>query len=1135
MKCSVKKQDCHFFGVAGILLMFVISIFAGCASSKGPGQIADSSADNQAFSKVITRLEILQTPDAPGVLIQGNQELTYSSAKQPFPPTVLLYFPETGLDLEETMGVHQTGEENAVIRSVKASEIRNDADQKTTKIEIVLNSDLSHEILREDGAVSILFSGDASGTRSADGKETDAYESTPIQTATRLHSVYATKMDDSMKVFVGADGAITNYKAFTIKSPARIIFDIFNLQSPYKNEKIVKVDSPWVETVRYFGYPDRLRLVLETKQQYLSAFSAYPVDNGLLIHVGTDAAYASGAPIRQSSRSMTETAQPRSSVKDTANRLQSIYATQLPDSTMVTLRGDGQIADYKVLTIQNPPAIVFDIDNIENPYEKQNAFPVDTQWVKKVRHETYPNKVRVYIETRPEYLSNFSAYPEKNGMVVYVGKGQTPGTMIADTRMEAPAQPAPPPVRPVEQPVPGMAPVERAAPEMPSERTAPAAPRPSVQVSGKPAWVNRVDFLSEEAGKSTLIIGTSEPVAHNIESVGNRALQLQLFNTKTPDYRQRPLITDRFESAVDRILPRQTEKSGEEVSVVDIQLRESVPYYVEQTDGLLMVHFEASSISPRPAETTMPQPMLTDARNQAPTSPGARPQPGISERAPAFDEAPSQTRPSTAPAYEERAVARGAEAPGAFDMPTAAMEGFAGEPPAASFDAAGADFMDDFSPEAGLIDTGPRYTGEPIALDFYETDIKNVFRILREVSGKNFAVDNDVTGQVTLTLEHPVPWDQVLDLVLKMNQLGKTMEGNIIRVATRNTLKQEEQQKQETLAAQRSAQDQQKALEPLITEYIPVSYSDAATEIQPHLDKIITKDRGSLSVDTRTNMVILTDTAGTIKQAREIVEKLDRVTPQVLIEARIVEATTNFSREIGTNWGMSTGISDATVASGAEAEPGAGPQRAYNVLGGTYGTDIAINLPVNQFGSIGFNFLRIAGTPFLLNAMLMAMESQEEGRIISAPRILTLDNKAANISQGFEYPYATTDENGETTTEFKQVDLKLDVTPHITPDNRISMKVQIQNNDIFQQTPDGPALSTNEASTELLVNDGDTFVIGGIIRENQTRSNDGLPGLSKIPLLGWLFKSRVQAQDKRELLIFITPKIVQLEQRQLQL
>jgi type IV pilus assembly protein PilQ len=167
--------------------------------------------------------------------------------------------------------------------------------------------------------------------------------------------------------------------------------------------------------------------------------------------------------------------------------------------------------------------------------------------------------------------------------------------------------------------------------------------------------------------------------------------------------------------------------------------------------------------------------------------------------------------------------------------------------------------------------------------------------------------------------------------------------------------------------------------------------------------------------------------------------------------------------------------------------------------------------------------------------MLMAMESNQEGRIISAPRILTLDNKAANISQGFEYPYATTDENGETTTEFKQVDLKLDVTPHITPDNRISMKVQIQNNDIFQQTADGPALSTNEASTELLVNDGDTFVIGGIIRENQTTTNDGLPGLSKIPIIGWLFKSRVQAQDKRELLIFITPKIVQLEQRQLQL
>ncbi len=1129
MKCKAKNRNGHFPWISGLLLPFVICLFAGCAASKSANQPVDAGLDDQPPIQSILGLEVVDSPDGQRVLIQGDQTLTYTSAKQPFPPTVILYFPETRLDMDGVPADYQAEGQGDIIRSVKAQEVRNDDDQRTTKIEIALNEDRPYEIIREDNSVSISFShSDSSLSEKGEaGPSSTPTRTRSKQTATQLHSVYATKLEDSMKVFVGADGVITNYKAFTIQSPPRIIFDIFNLQSPYKNEKKVTVNSPWVETVRYFGYPDRLRLVLETQERFLSAFSAYPIDNGLLIHVGADVTYAGGSPAPESGAAMREAAMAAPRAQDTANRLQSIYATQLPDSTLVTLRGDGQIADYKVVTTENPPAIVLDIYNIENPYEQQNAFPVDTQWVKTVRHETYPNKVRVYIETRPEYLSRFTAYPEKNGMVVYVGKGtsqapQAPQTqpqaqMVADSQRPQPDKRADTIDRPE-----GEVPTYAKSPE-------PLPPSPAVSRGGKPAWVNRIDFLSEEAGKSSLIVGTSEPVRHDVITAGNRELKLQLFNTKTPDYRQRPLITDRFESAVDRIMPRQESENGTAVSVVDIQLRESVPYYVEQTDGLLMVHFEASSIPPTPADTTPATPMLTDAQNEVATA-GSKP-PASFDEIPSGDQAPSDF--SAGPV----AVEGPAQPPADMGQPQETAGRYAMESPSPPVpEAPEAGFMDGLSPEAELIDTGPQYTGEPIALDFYETDIKNVFRILREVSGKNFAVDNDVTGKVTLTLEHPVPWDQVLDLVLKMNQLGKTMEGNIIRIATQSTLKREEQQRQERLAAQQSAMDQEKALKPLITEYIPVSYSDAASEIQPHLEKIITKERGSLSVDKRTNMIILTDTADTIKQAREIVEKLDRVTPQVLIEARIVEATTNFSREIGTSWGMSTGISDTTVASGAEAEPGIGPQRGYNMLGGTYGTDVAVNLPASaRFGTIGFNFLRIAGTPFVLNAMLMAMETRGEGKIISAPRILTLDNKAANISQGFEYPYQTTDENGETTTEFKDVDLKLDVTPHITPDNRISMKVTLQNNDIFRDTDDGPALSTNEASTELLVNDGDTFVIGGIIRENENTSNDGLPGLSKIPLLGWLFKSRTQTRQKRELLIFITPRIVQLEQRQLQL
>jgi len=196
-----------------------------------------------------------------------------------------------------------------------------------------------------------------------------------------------------------------------------------------------------------------------------------------------------------------------------------------------------------------------------------------------------------------------------------------------------------------------------------------------------------------------------------------------------------------------------------------------------------------------------------------------------------------------------------------------------------------------------------KYTGEKIALDFYDTDIKNVFRIIREISGKNFAIDKNVTGKVTLSLDKPVPWDQVLDLVLKMNQLGMTMEGDIIRIATLNSLAQEEKQKEVLVKATQQAVKQQKALEPLITAYIPVSYSNAQSEVLPHIQTVLTEGRGKASVDTRNNQLILTDTAEKIEQMREIVMKIDQVTPQVVIEARIVEANSSFTRDLGFDWG----------------------------------------------------------------------------------------------------------------------------------------------------------------------------------------------------------------------------------------
>jgi type IV pilus assembly protein PilQ len=591
-----------------------------------------------------------------------------------------------------------------------------------------------------------------------------------------------------------------------------------------------------------------------------------------------------------------------------------------------------------------------------------------------------------------------------------------------------------------------------------------------------PAWLNRIDFASEEDGRSTLLIGTTAAVKYELQKVGPRRLSLKLTNTKVPKYRQRPIITTRFVSAVDRIIPYHPAHDNR-TALVSIELREEVPYAVEQVDSLLLVHFEPSQIAPRPLEAAN----LPEWRQALEGAPYAGPVTPIGSAA--TPKAAAGTPAAPAPL-----------APSGVSQ-TAQEYDFQNVP---------------------VVTARKQYTGEKIALDFYQTDIKNVFRILREVSGKNFAIDKDVTGAVTLTLDQPVPWDQVLDLVLKMNQLGMVYEQDIIRIARLETLKQEQDLRNEQMEAARKAQEQKKSLEPLLTEYIPVNYSNAKSEVMPHIQTLLTKDRGSVSVDERNNQIIITDTAKKIRQAKELVQRIDKVTPQVIIEARVVEVSSTFSKELGIEW-------DTTFGPG------------YNSTFDFTGTgDMAMNFPAaGATSAIGFSFSRLSGVPFVLNAKLNALETNGNGRILSAPKILTLDNKKAMIKQGLEVPYLERDDAGGSSVLFKDVDLLLEVTPHVTPDDRISMSIFITKNDVTSTFDGVPAISTNEAQTELLVNDGDTLVIGGIIKASQTEGQSGFPLLSRIPLLGWMFKTQNESDQNNELLIFITPRIVQLEQKEL--
>ncbi|WP_289019247.1 type IV pilus secretin PilQ [Desulfobacter postgatei] len=572
-------------------------------------------------------------------------------------------------------------------------------------------------------------------------------------------------------------------------------------------------------------------------------------------------------------------------------------------------------------------------------------------------------------------------------------------------------------------------------------------PSKDVSIPGT-AHLTHIEFDSNNLGESDVQILTDHPVRYETVQTHNDSLGLILYNTTVPLHHQRPLLSRYFNSAVEQVMPRPNPANPND-TLVDIKIREKVPFQVVQTTKGIHVIFQAPNVSAPEFDQVK---VSSDA--------GKNTHPGLKK----YDQGESTTQ---------------AKRPSPDQDPL-------------------------------LNPSSVRYTGEKIKLDFYETDIKNVFRILKSVAGVNFAIDRDVQGKVTLTLQDPVPWDQILDLILKMNDLGKKMEGNVIRIATTETLAKEETQRQEAIAARQKSEEQKQALEPLVTEYIPVNYSDAKKDIEAHVSKILTPNRGKISVDARTNQLIITDTQAKIDQAFELINRLDTVTPQIMIEAKVVEVTKEFSRSFGINWNLSN---------------------ASNTTSG-FVDDFSVS--VNTSGVSGdFSFFGLFGSSVsALNAKLAASEEQGDVRIVSSPRILTLDNKKAMIKQGQQYAYQELNSDGTAGVAFKDIDLLLEVTPHVTPDNRISMNVRLTKNDVGPETTEGvPSLVTNEAETELLVNNNDTVVIGGVIKSTQSQDTDGVPFLANLPGLGYLFGTNAKVDNRNELLIFLTPSIVQLEQK----
>jgi type IV pilus assembly protein PilQ len=395
-----------------------------------------------------------------------------------------------------------------------------------------------------------------------------------------------------------------------------------------------------------------------------------------------------------------------------------------------------------------------------------------------------------------------------------------------------------------------------------------------------------------------------------------------------------------------------------------------------------------------------------------------------------------------------------------------------------------------------------------LSMEFQNANIKNIFRIIAEVSGFNLVLSPDVSGTVNIRLID-VPWNHAFELIMENNGLGRLCDGDIIRIVPNATL----------LAAQ--------VAEPLVTEMIRINYA-VIMDMVSNLNGL-KSPRGKITADIRTNTLILTDIRAKVEEMISVIKTLDVRTPQVMIESKIVEVSRKFAQELGIQWGSYTERVDFNN-SGFPSIIRTGGDRATRLQSTTPidpGLIVDLGIPSAPAGQIGI-VLATGNADHALDIQLEALESQGKSRLIATPRITTLDNKEAKIQSGQRFPVQTSSANEGTKVEFVDANLELKVTPHVTADENIYMKITAKQNtaDFANPVLGIPTITTKEAFTEVLVANGATTVLGGIYTKVTSESRTSVPFLADIPIIGYLFRNRTEKDDIAELLIFVTPTIV---------
>lgn len=587
-----------------------------------------------------------------------------------------------------------------------------------------------------------------------------------------------------------------------------------------------------------------------------------------------------------------------------------------------------------------------------------------------------------------------------------------------------------------------------------------------------------IDFTMLEQGKSRVMVTTDKKTAYALDRKGPKTLVLKLSKAAIPSPLLREIDSSQFLGVVDRIQP--SFAPSEKQVTVTMLLKEMVPFHVDQNAKGIQIDFGPTAVKPV-VKTLVPLQMA-----QTPAS-GVKP-PAAASTAPGD---PSGTLPG---------------------MP-------------------------------GDRDKG--YAGSRMTMDFVNADVTNILRLIGEISSLNIVWGPEVKGTVSMRLKN-VPWDQALDLVLANNNLAKRTDGNVIWVTTKPQMVQfeseERRKKEDQLKDVEDRMRREKAAEKeeeVKTAYLTVNYKDV-NNIRDIIDRTVRSEKGKITVDPQTKTIIYFDRISKIQEAQALKERLDQATPQVMIEARIIEADTSFSRALGVQWNQGTQAQfrSKTNQTWTGVPTWAATNTPVNWPAGAslYNPSFATGFSPAVFPgeTLGFAVSKLTSNGLIglsLDASLALAEAEGKTRTLSAPKIVTRDTVKATIQQGTKIVIpAGTDANGNKTYQQVDASLKLEVKPQITPNNMVIMEVLVKDDfpDYANAMGENVPIKTKEATTTMMVGSGDTVVIGGIYKESDSDNKEAIPGLGDIPLLGWLFKAKKGTSARVELIIFLTPTVLTL-------